>query len=235
MRSHRFVLAVATLVVLLAGGGRADAQAPADRTQAPPDQIAVALASAAQGVYRPRNSRPRSSSPTARSSSSAPSVLARTPSARASSAEALLDGLADRRSPGHVSTRTYNEGIVVTVDDHPVFALFPADADSLSGETLPDKASTAAAALDVAFREALELRTPGTLVSGAAIALGATILYALAIWLLIKIDFKVTPTVTRAAERGLRRLPGGEIMVIARAPVFVRHVINTTGVILACC
>ena len=69
--------------------------------------------------------------------------------------------------------------------------VFAADADSLAGETMQAKADAAVAKLTVAVREAEELRHPQRLVRGALVASAATIVYALAIWMLIRIDIKV--------------------------------------------
>ena len=159
-------------------------------------------------------------------------IAGRAPAVRAAQAAETIGRLVEQNPDVQVSTRTYEQGIVLNVGGQPVVVVFTADADPLAGETLQAKADAAAARLGVAVQEAAELRHPQRLVRGALVAVGATILYVLAIWMLIRIDLKVASSVHDATERGLKRLPGGEIMVIARAPKLARRVLTFLGVLI---
>jgi small-conductance mechanosensitive channel len=159
-------------------------------------------------------------------------IAGRAPAVRAAQAAETIGRLVEQTPDAQVSTRAYEQGIVLSVGGQPVVVVFTADADPLAGETMQAKADAAAARLGVAVQEAAELRHPQRLVRGALVAVGATILYVLAIWMLIRIDIKVASSVHDATERGLKRLPGGEIMVIARAPKLARRVLTFIGVLI---
>ena len=159
-------------------------------------------------------------------------IAGRPPAVRASQAADTVGRIVEQKPDAQVTMRRYDQGIVLNVGDQPVVVVFAVDADPLAGETMQAKADAAAAKLTVAVREAEELRHPQRLVRGALVALGATILYALAIWMLIRIDIKVASSVHDATERGLKRLPGGEIMVIARTPHLARRLLTFIGVLI---
>jgi small-conductance mechanosensitive channel len=74
--------------------------------------------------------------------------------------------------------------IMLRVGDRHVITLVPADIDELTGETLKQKATGAAAAMTVALAEAAELRTPHRLLRASAAILAATLLFAAAMFLL---------------------------------------------------
>ena len=122
-------------------------------------------------------------------------VLARPPHVRATAAVNLLDRLVQQTPAGRASTRAFDDAIAIGIDDHPVFVLFRADVDPLEGEELATKAADAAARLQLAFDEAVELRTPQRLARSGAIALAVTLVFVLAIWLLVR--------TTRASSRRL--------------------------------
>jgi small-conductance mechanosensitive channel len=159
-------------------------------------------------------------------------IASRPPAVRAAMAAQTIGRLAEQNPDAQVTMHRYEQGIVLSVADQPVIVVFAADADPLAGETVSGKADAAASTLAVAMGEAAELRHPQRLVRGALVALVATILYGLAIWMLIRVDIKVASSLTDATERGLKRLPGGEIMVIARAPRLVRRLLTVLGVLL---
>ena len=159
-------------------------------------------------------------------------IAGRPPAVRASQAADTVGRIVEQRPDAQVTMRRYEQGIVLSLGDQPVVVVFAADADPLAGETMQAKADAAVAKLTVAVREAEELRHPQRLVRGALVALAATILYALAIWMLVRIDLKVASSVHDATERGLKRLPGGEIMVIARTPHLARRLLTFIGVLI---
>jgi small-conductance mechanosensitive channel len=140
-------------------------------------------------------------------------VLSRTPAARAAAAVDLLNRIAVEAPGSRVTTRVLDDATVVFVGVSPVFVVFPADVDPLAGEQVATKAAAAAGQLQVAFGEAVELRTPARLIRAVVVALAATALYVVAVWLVIRIDRRVAARISRTAERHLARLPGAERLV----------------------
>jgi small-conductance mechanosensitive channel len=160
-------------------------------------------------------------------------ILSRTPAARAAAASETLVGLLTQVPDGEVSTHAYDGGTLVSVGGRPVFAVLEADVDPLAGERLDVKVREAASHLAVAFREAEELRSPRRLLAAVMIAIGATIGYILLLWILVRLDTRLAAAASRAMERRLRALPGGEVMVVARAPLLVQRLLSIAGVALA--
>ena len=226
--SRRWYAVAALVLTLIAPTG---AQAPASReTQG--DSIAVAIASAAQTAQR-------TDEPATLIFANRPvvvlraTVLSRTPAARADAARQALDRLLAEGADGEVTSRSYEGGTLVSVGNQPVFAVLEADVDPLAGELLDTKAREATSRLAVAFREGQELRSPRQLLGSVLIAIGATIAYVLCLWGVIRFDARVASAASRAAERHLRALPGGEVMVQARAPLLVQRLLTLAGVALA--
>ena len=160
-------------------------------------------------------------------------VLTRTPAVRAAAASEALDALITQVPDGEVTTRAYEGGTLVSVGGRPVFVVLEADVDPLAGEAMSTKAQEAASHLAVAFREAGELRSPRRLLPAVAIAIGATIVYVLLLWILIRLDTRLAAAASRATERRLRAMPGGEMMVHVRAPLLVHRLLTLAGFALA--
>jgi small-conductance mechanosensitive channel len=145
-------------------------------------------------------------------------VLARTPAARAAAAADLLGRLVERMPGARVATQRHGEAVLLTVGDQPVFVVYEQDVNPLEGERLVLKADEAASRLQVALDETVELRTPSRLAKATALALGFTVLYVAALWLVIRVDRRVAARLARSAESRLLRLPGGETLVRVAAP-----------------
>lgn len=142
-------------------------------------------------------------------------VMSRPPAARANAAHEMLARLAEQVPGARASTHVYPEAILVRLGGRPVFVLFNADIDPLQGDDLATTARDAANRLQVAFDEAVELRTLRRVASAAAIAVAATILYVLAMWFVIRTDRRIAQRISQRAEEHLRRLGGGEALVDA--------------------
>ena len=222
-----FALVAAVLVCGLAAT-RTDAQS------APPaeDPIAAAIAAAAQSAQR-------SDPPAAlqyanrRITELRATVLSRPPATRAVAAAEALDRLAAELPEATVASRAYDGGTLITVGNRPVFVLLAADVDPIAGEAMETKVSGAIAQLSVAFREAVEMRSPRRLLPGILVAVAATILYIFLMWGLLRLDTRVAVAAGRAAERRLQSLPGGEVILHVRAPLLVRRLLNIVGLVLA--
>jgi small-conductance mechanosensitive channel len=210
---------------------RADAQTGASG-EPPGDPIAAAIASAARTAQR-------TDEPATLVYANRPivafraTILSRTPAARAAAASEALDSLVAQVPDGEVTTHAYDGGTLVSIGGRPLFAVLAADVDPLAGELLDTKVREAASRLTVAVRESGELHSPRQLLRSVAIAIGATILYVLLLWILIRLDTRVARAAGRAMERRLRALPAGEVMVVARAPLLVQRLLTIVGVALA--
>jgi small-conductance mechanosensitive channel len=221
---------LAILVVALIAA-RTDAQTGA-AGEAPSDPLAAAIASAARVAQR-------TDEPATLVYANRPiitfraTILSRTPAARAAAASQALDSLVAQVPGGEVTTHAYDGGTLVSLGGRPVFAVLAADVDPLAGELLDTKVREAASRLTVAVREAGELRSPRQLLRSVALAIGATILYVLLLWILIRLDMRAAAAAGRAMERRLRALPAGEVMVVARAPLLVQRLLTIVGVALA--
>lgn len=228
MMRHLLLLAVATLAVGLAGP--VSAQPAVSAQSHVPFAPAVGAAATTAHVSDPPATLTYANRPivTLRAT-----ILSRPPQARVAAATELLDRLVDRFPAARVTTHAYPEAVAITVDSRPVVVIFHTDVDALSGETLESNAADAAARLQTAFAEAVELRTPARLVTPLLVAAGATVLYVVALWGLIKIDRRVVARLSNAAERRLLTLPGGEIMVgVAHAPAYLRRLMTLGGLLL---
>ena len=206
-------------------------QAAAQSTGTQPDPVAAAITSAAASAHT-------SDPPATLSFANRPivelraTIMSRQPAARVEAAERTLKAIASEKPDAAVTTTATDRGILISVDNRPVVAVFAADADRLAGESMETKATDAVAKLTAALREAAELRRPVELLRGAAIALAITVLYVVLMWMLIRMEIRVASTLSNATERGLRRLPGGEVMVFVRAPRVVQWMLNVIGVVL---
>ena len=221
--------AVALSTVLLPGVMAAQTPQPEGTTT---DAVAVAIAAAAKSA---QTGDPPA---TLRFANRAivefrATVVSRPPAVRAAAASDTLSRFLEQMPDGEVATRTYDGGVLVTLGGRPVFVLFESDVDALSGERLDTKVQEAAAHLATAYREAGELRSPRRLLPGILVAIAATVLYGLLLWMLVRLDKRVAAAASRATERRLRELPGGEVMVVARAPILVHRLVTLLSIGLA--
>jgi small-conductance mechanosensitive channel len=225
----RRVLPVA-LALAAAVGAHAGAQAPAP---APPGRfaaLATTVAAAARGAHA--GDPPATLIFTNRHIVQfRATVTARPPAVRAQAAVDLLNGLVGQVPDQRATTHSYDDAVLVAIGDHPVFVIVAADVDPLEGESLTTIAADAASRLDVAFREAVEGRTPRRLLVSAAAAALFTVLYILSIWVLVRGDRRLAQAAARATERRLRQMKVGELMVSVRAPAVVRRLLGLLGVV----
>ncbi len=140
-------------------------------------------------------------------------VFSRTPAERAAGAALFLDRLVNEGAVGQVTTDTLSEAVVVRVSGRTVFALVPADANTLAGETLDRKAADAASRLQLALDEMAELRKPTLLLRNSLLALGVSLVYVGALWLLRRIHLAGRARVRRTTEQQLNKLGGGGVAI----------------------
>jgi small-conductance mechanosensitive channel len=161
-------------------------------------------------------------------------VLSRAPAQRAASAVYVLDRFVDEIPSGRVATSVVGDARLVTIGDRTVFGIVAQDVDLLAGETMDSKAAEAAARLQMAFDEAVELRTPSRLLRSGLLALGATLVFVAGLWLLRRAYRSRATRLSRSAERQLERLPGGGVILRdSHASEHLRRVVAVVTVLLA--
>jgi small-conductance mechanosensitive channel len=151
------------------------------------------------------------------------SILERPPSERAVAAVRFLDHLVEAGPVSPVTTRPVPGAMVISVAGRDGLAILSADVDALAGETLEQKASIAAARLQIALEEAVEMRTPGRLARAGVAALLATMIFIGLVWMLRRGRAVVVHRLTSAADRQLERFPGAQVVRATRLLEFMRH------------
>ena len=86
-------------------------------------------------------------------------LLGYPPAERVSRAESVIRELLAQAGPGEVAVRTIQEGRAITLDGKLAFLVLEGDANALTGETLDQAASRAAAALRQVVEETREARS----------------------------------------------------------------------------
>lgn len=157
-------------------------------------------------------------------------VLSRTPTMRAAAAKRFLRDLVDESGLARVVTRPLAGGSLVCVGALDAFAIVPADLDPLGEDTIEDAARRAAASLQVALDEAVELREPWRIAKSTGLALLATFALALLLRLVIRGRRWTLTRTASAANRHLGRLPGGDLVRASHLPVILRNVVTVVSV-----
>jgi small-conductance mechanosensitive channel len=153
-------------------------------------------------------------------------VLSRTPAMRVAAAERFLQDVVNQSGIERVGTRPLAGAQLVRVGAVDAFAVVPADLDPLGAGTIEDAAGRAAAALQLALDEHIELRTPWRFATAAGLALLATVVLVLLLRLLMRGNRWAVMRVTGAADRQLQRLPGGEVVRASHLPGFLRTLLT---------
>ena len=136
--------------------------------------------------------------------------LGRGPAERVLAARVVLDRVVSEGVTGPVTTRQIDTLITVSVGDHYVFTIMPADVDTLAGETQAAAAALAASRLQIALNEAAELRRPRQLIVGGLLALLVSAVFIGIIWGLIKVRGRARVRLGRAAARRLQASAVGD-------------------------
>jgi small-conductance mechanosensitive channel len=151
--------------------------------------------------------------------------LGTSPAERAQAAEARIVQILEKGGPGTVDVDAIPQGVVVKIDGGFAFALTPADANTLAGETLEMTAGTAATALRQIIeetRESRDLRALGTAVLKGGIA---TVILAVLVWALALLRRVVARVILRVTQEkaGRLRIGGAELVSSGRVVVWVRR------------
>jgi small-conductance mechanosensitive channel len=154
-------------------------------------------------------------------------VLSRSPAERARAAREFIDRLVAEGAPGAVSSRPLQGAVMVSIGNRDVFAILPLDVDTLAGETAETRTAEAVARLQQALDEALEIRTPARIARAAALSLLATAFLAALFWLAVRLHRRLAARVATTAERKLKQLSAGDVLVTAsHAPEIVRKLVT---------
>src|SRR6185503_6441657 len=98
-------------------------------------------------------------------------VFGRTPAERAAAAALFIDRVAEASPSARVTAGRLGDAVTVNIGAAAVFAILPADVDTLAGETLEGVSAETVSRLQRAFDEAVELRQPRQLLRAGLLAL----------------------------------------------------------------
>jgi small-conductance mechanosensitive channel len=137
--------------------------------------------------------------------------LGRSPSERALAVQARLDQSVRDGLTGPVEVRAIGGVFAFTVAGRDIFALMPADVDTLAGETLEEVAARGRARVELALNEAVELRRPRQMLVSTLLALLATVAFASALWGLIRARVRVNRRLSKATADRIQAIAVGNL------------------------
>jgi small-conductance mechanosensitive channel len=116
-----------------------------------------------------------------------------------------IEFLLERGGPGKTSVQDAADGKQVLLDGAGVFFVAPGDVNPLAEETLDATAASAASALEAAIQQAREQRSVQLMLKAGAMALAATLAYAVALRLLFslrrRLGARLASVIRERAER----------------------------------
>jgi small-conductance mechanosensitive channel len=133
------------------------------------------------------------------------SILDRSAATRAAAVREIVAGLTADGTNLTASTRAAGTAAVISAGARDLFAILPADADPLLGETVASNAATAVAQLQVALDEIAESRRPRLMLWAMAQAVIMTMVFALVIAALLRANLWLAGAARRTTERQLSK------------------------------
>jgi small-conductance mechanosensitive channel len=133
-----------------------------------------------------------------------------------------------KRGPGQVTTEELPQGFAVKIDGAYAFLVTNEDAGALGHEGARGMTDDAARALEKVVGETHEARTLTAMLTALAWAAGATVIYAILLWLMWRLRHFVTRRVMRFAEARGATLKVGGAEILQREPS-LRLVRNLTA------
>ncbi len=151
-----------------------------------------------------------------------------TPTLRAENAHTRIRAVLDRGGEGKVTVETIPQGSFVKIDGSLAFAVTEGDADPLGEQTQESVTRDAVQALEQVIEETKEARSGRRMLVASAWAIGATVVYLVALWLLRWIGRIVTHRMVRLAHAtaGQIRVGGVELLQRKRTIRFVAYVLR---------
>lgn len=157
-------------------------------------------------------------------------IVGRSSTDRVAAAGALIQAIAADGRHHVASSRELATAAVISVDGRDVFVIMPADANELVSESVAGKAAAAVTRLQLGLDELAEARRPQLLLWGVAQAVAVTLVLAVVLLLLVRVNRGATAAVARATERQLARLSSGEELI--RRSNILRYVRRSISLVL---
>jgi small-conductance mechanosensitive channel len=156
------------------------------------------------------------------------SFLGNPPAERAETARQRIATLLERGGDGKVTTESQPQGVVIKVDGALAFVLANDDVDPLRGQTLDSLTRDTVRALTQAIGETHEARSAELMLRAALVALIATAVYALLLWVLRWIGRAVTVRLLAiaGAKAAQIKVGGAEILHRERTIVMVARLLR---------
>jgi len=162
----------------------------------------------------------------------------RSPAQRAAAAKERIEGL-PQVGPWTIETRPAMvgsvSGILIAVNQEPVFGVLPGDLDPEAGETLEQAAGRAAAQLRAVWEAREQQRDLAFMVRAVAFGAAATLLFVGAVWLIIKLQKKLALRLQSIVDKSLRLKIGGVDLrahVVSFERVIIRFLVLIALVLL---
>jgi len=128
------------------------------------------------------------------------------------------------------------QGVLIRIAEQVMFAISTADLNLVVGETLESRAEEAITNLEKAISEELALHLPGQLLKSAGKALVITLIYALWIWLLLRLRRMFERRLMKLTGQKLRGSVAGEIATDSQQKVkivkYARQFVQIISVLL---
>jgi hypothetical protein len=160
-------------------------------------------------------------------------VFGRTPAERAAAAALFIDRVAEALPSARVTAGRLGDAVTVNIGAAAVFAILPADVDTLAGETLEGVSAETVSRLQRAFDEAVELRQPRQLLRAGLLALVSIFVYGGLLWLVHRSHRATAERLNRATEHHLRKLSrGADIVRASHLPEILMRAVDAIAMLL---
>jgi len=153
-------------------------------------------------------------------------ILGNLPKFRAKDSSERIEKQVELRRTQPVDSVYIDQGVLIRIAEKTIFAITTADLDVVAGETLEGRAEEAIANLEKAIAEAESLRRPGQVLRSLGIAVVITLVYALWIWILLRLEKVLQRRIVLAAAGKLKHSVAG---MIAKESDHLVKIIKSAG------
>ena len=222
---NRSLRAASLLAVCLVAAGSVAAQQGTPPPSTADSQLVAAAAAQSESTAAPPATLTYANRPIVEFRAT---VLGRPPSERAVAARQVIDRLVEANRLGPVETKPLGPALMVAVAGQDVFAITPADVDTLAGDTLASATSRAAANLHTALGEVAEARHLGGLAGEILQVVLMTIAYIAVCWVLVKGRARLADRLSKAATQRLQASKVGdrEFVRASRINEFLQRIVG---------